>query len=59
GAAGERLGAMLSMGASQPWPNAMRAITGQERMDAQAILAYFAPLSDWLAEQNQGRQCGW
>ena len=58
-AAGERLGAMLSMGASQPWPNAMRAITGQERMDAQAILAYFAPLSDWLAEQNQGRQCGW
>jgi len=28
-------------------------------MDATAILDYFAPLKEWLDEQNQGRQCGW
>ncbi len=58
-AAGERLGEAMSMGASQPWPETMAALTGQRTMDAAAILDYFAPLRGWLAEQNAGRQCGW
>lgn len=58
-AAGERLNAMLSMGRSQPWPDALEALTGQRDMDATAILDYFQPLQDWLDVQNQGRQCGW
>lgn len=33
-AAGEKLGALLSLGASKPWPDAMEAMTGQRRMDA-------------------------
>jgi hypothetical protein len=24
-----------------------------------AILDYFEPLSEWLAEENRGRGCGW
>jgi peptidyl-dipeptidase A len=57
--AGDKLGQMLALGASQPWPEAMQALTGQREMDATAIIDYFAPLMVWLEEQNQGRQCGW
>ena len=58
-AAGDALGAMLAIGASKPWPEAMEALTGQRRMDADAIIDYFQPLMTWLNEQNAGRQCGW
>lgn len=57
--AGKKLWAMLQLGASEPWPEAMRAITGQDKADASALLEYFAPLSKWLDEQNQGKTCGW
>ena len=57
--AGERLNAMLEMGASRPWPDALEVVTGQRDMDATAILDYFAPLRSWLDEQNAGRSCGW
>lgn len=57
--AGERLNAMLSMGTSQPWPKELAALTGQEQMDATAILDYFAPLKKWLDQQNQGKPVGW
>ena len=58
-AAGRRLRAMMEMGASRPWPDALEAIAGTREMDATAILDYFAPLADWLEEQNAGRTCGW
>ncbi|VUD66648.1 hypothetical protein TDB9533_03648 [Thalassocella blandensis] len=57
--AGEKLIAMLEMGSSKPWPDAMEAITGQRELDASAIVDYFAPLKTWLDEQNKDRQCGW
>jgi peptidyl-dipeptidase A len=57
--AGAKLGDMLAMGASKPWPLAMQALTGQTNMDAAAIIDYFQPLMTWLNEQNAGRQCGW
>jgi peptidyl-dipeptidase A len=57
--AGESLNAMLEMGRSKPWPDALEAMTGSPEMDATAILDYFAPLKIWLDEQNQDRQCGW
>ncbi len=57
--AGRRLQAMLAMGASKPWPEAMYALTGQREADASAILDYYAPLQKWLKEQNRGRKCGW
>ena len=58
-AAGAKLKAMLAMGSSKPWPDALEALTGQRQMDASAILDYFAPLQAWLKEQNKGQQCGW
>jgi peptidyl-dipeptidase A len=57
--AGERFAAMLALGSSQPWPEALQALTGQREIDATAILDYFGPLHAWLKEQNQGQQCGW
>jgi peptidyl-dipeptidase A len=58
-AAGERLAKMLEMGQSRPWPEALKVVTGQDKMDATAILDYFAPLKTWLDQQNQGQKCGW
>jgi peptidyl-dipeptidase A len=57
--AGRRLNAMLEMGASRPWPDALEALTGQRQMDATAIRDYFAPLQKWLDEQNRGKPIGW
>ncbi|HET6371886.1 MAG TPA: M2 family metallopeptidase [Candidatus Polarisedimenticolia bacterium] len=57
--AGARLKKMLEMGSSRPWPEALEALTGQRKMDATAMLDYFAPLKTWLDEQNKGRVCGW
>ncbi len=58
-AVGERFNAMLEMGASQPWPDALEAFTGTRQMDGTAMVNYFAPLMTWLEEQNADRSCGW
>jgi peptidyl-dipeptidase A len=50
--AGARLIQMMEMGQSHPWPEALKALTGEDKMDASAILDYFAPLKKWLDEQN-------
>lgn len=50
--AGDKLKTMLAMGLSRPWPEALKAMTGEDRMDATAIIDYFAPLKTWLDEQN-------
>ena len=57
-AAGRKLQAMLEMGQSRPWPEALYALTGEKQMDATAILDYFAPLKAWLDEQNKGKKVG-
>jgi peptidyl-dipeptidase A len=57
--AGARIDAMMKMGASRPWPEALKALTGEEKIDATAMLEFFEPLHAWLKEQNRGRQCGW
>jgi peptidyl-dipeptidase A len=57
--AGEKFARMLEMGQSQPWPDALQAMTGERQIDATAINDYFAPLKKWLDEQNRGRKLGW
>jgi peptidyl-dipeptidase A len=57
--AGKRLQAMMAMGASRPWPDAMEALTGQRRAEAGPLVAYYAPLREWLRARNAGRTCGW
>jgi peptidyl-dipeptidase A len=56
---GEKMNAMLAMGASKPWPDALQAFTGSREMSGKPMLRYFAPLSAWLAKQNAGKTCGW
>ncbi|HUF66927.1 MAG TPA: M2 family metallopeptidase [Gemmatimonadaceae bacterium] len=51
---GQFLSTLMSPGASRPWRDVLRETTGQEP-DAQAMVEYFAPLYDWLRQQNQGR----
>ncbi|MBL0769070.1 M2 family metallopeptidase [Sphingopyxis sp. XHP0097] len=58
-AVGEKLNAMLEMGASKPWPDALEAFTGSREMSGKAMAAYFAPLKKWLDEQNKGKPTGW
>jgi peptidyl-dipeptidase A len=57
--AGQSFRAMMELGASKPWPQALELISGSPHMDASAILEYFAPLHEWLQQQNKGSQCGW
>jgi peptidyl-dipeptidase A len=57
-AAGAKLIAMLSVGASKPWPEVLEGLGAGRRADARPLLEYFAPLAQWLSEQNKGLACG-
>ncbi|MEA2753687.1 MAG: peptidyl-dipeptidase, partial [Myxococcales bacterium] len=57
--AGAKLRAMLQLGQSKPWPEALATLSGEKKADASAMLEYFAPLREYLKEQNKGEQCGW
>jgi peptidyl-dipeptidase A len=56
---GTKLNAMLAMGASKPWPDALQVFTGSREIDGSAMIAYFQPLITWLQQQNAGKTCGW
>ena len=53
--------AMLSLGASKPWPDALEILTGSREIDASAMVNYFKPLIDWLDIENEKNDevCGW
>jgi len=55
---GAQFNAMMELGASKPWPDALEAFTGTRDMDGSAIIEYFAPLMTYLEEQNTGKSCG-
>ena len=56
---GQRLNAMLTMGKSKPWPDALEAFTGTRQISGKPMVEYFAPLHGWLKQQNHGKKCGW
>ena len=56
---GEKFNAMLEMGSSKPWPDALEAFTGTRDMDGSAIIEYFAPVMTYLQAENSERSCGW
>ena len=60
-AAGAKLNKMLGMGSSKPWPDELEVLTGERKLDAGALLEYFAPLKTWLDEQNRksNNPVGW
>ena len=50
---------MLQMGSSKPWPEALEAIAGTQKMDGAAMLDYYAPLITFLKDQTKSQKCGW
>ena len=56
---GDRLNAMLTLGQSKPWPEALEAFTGSREISGKALVDYFAPLKAWLDKQNKGHPTGW
>ncbi len=56
---GQRFNAMMEMGSSKPWPDALEAFTGTRDMDGSAILEYFQPVMEYLQQENKGKTCGW
>ena len=51
--AGDKLNAMLEAGQSQPWQKTLQTMTGEDHLDANPMLEYFAPLYQWLKQQNE------
>jgi peptidyl-dipeptidase A len=43
----------VGVGLSRPWPEALKTMTVEDKMDATAIIDYFAPLKTWLDAENQ------
>lgn len=50
--AGDKFKHMLELGASLPWQDAMKVLTGTRQISASALLEYFRPLRDWLEKDN-------
>ena len=52
---------MEVIGASKPWKEAMTVMTGEPRMNTDALREYFSPLENWLKEENKknGVTVGW
>jgi len=57
--AGAKLNAMLEAGQSKPWQETLKAMTGQDHLDAGPMMEYFAPLYQWLKQQNAANKVGW
>jgi peptidyl-dipeptidase A len=57
--AGKKYMEMLSAGASKPWQDTFEKLTGSRQMNASAIIEYFAPLMEYLKQQNKNQSCGW
>ncbi|XP_037076230.1 angiotensin-converting enzyme-like [Pollicipes pollicipes] len=60
-AAGNKLMAMMSLGKSRSWQDALEVITGSRQISAKPLLRYFKPLYDWLVAENRRTQqiVGW
>jgi hypothetical protein len=43
---------MLQLGASKHWTYALNLLTGQNKITADSLLKYFAPLNEWLIKEN-------
>lgn len=57
--AGKLLSRALAQGMSRPWPDLLQQMTGDRKMNAQALVRYFEPLRKWLQVHNEGECFGW
>ena len=57
--AGDRIITTMAMGQSLPWRDAFENLTGSRQLSGKSIMNYYAPLKEWLDEENKNRTCGW
>ena len=57
--AGDRIISTMAMGQSLPWQDAFENLTGSRQLSGKSIMNYYAPLKEWLDEENKNRACGW
>ncbi len=57
--AGDRIITTMAMGQSLPWQDAFENLTGSRQLSGKSIMNYYAPLKEWLDEENKNRTCGW
>jgi len=50
--AGKNLRAMMELGKSKPWPEALKTLIGSDKMSTDAMKEYFQPLIEWLKKQR-------
>ena len=55
---GDFLKSILRLGATRDWNAVLKEATGGG-LSARPMMTYFAPLLDWLKEQNKGKPVGW
>ncbi len=58
---GRKFKEMLAMGNSKSWEDILENLTGENKLESQAILDFFEPLYDWLKIENsrKGYSVGW
>jgi peptidyl-dipeptidase A len=58
---GARFKQMLALGNSKPWEEVLYSLTGETKLESQAVLDFFKPLHVWLKKENakQGYPVGW
>ncbi|CAF4634708.1 unnamed protein product, partial [Rotaria magnacalcarata] len=49
------------MGNSKPWSKVLKTLTGDTKLESQAVLDFFQPLHQWLKMENlaRGYPVGW
>ena len=57
--AGDRIISTMAMGQRLPWQEAFENLTGSRQLSGKSIMNYYAPLKEWLDEENKNRTCGW
>ncbi|XP_055523279.1 angiotensin-converting enzyme-like [Wyeomyia smithii] len=57
-AAGDRLRAGLQLGRSEHWSEALWVMTGETELKTDALLEYYAPLYEFLKEENEKAEKG-
>lgn len=55
---GDFLRRIMEKGQTEDWRKVLKEATGEE-LSTRAMVEYYAPLMDWLVEQNKGRPIGW
>ncbi|XP_014281818.1 angiotensin-converting enzyme-like protein Ace3, partial [Halyomorpha halys] len=51
-AAGDLLARIMAAGSSIPWQRLLYETTGEGKLDGRALRDFFAPLEDWLKNEN-------